>query len=141
MTASPPQLVDDLFSVHLKYSNALVETASLAYLVRSLISTAICAYAHCRCIQLPNSRTSFITSCFGDLILWYCHVGTSFLFQTVAGGFIQIAPTDIAQPFTVLLTKNLCREHEQQICYCCLIQINAVIFSHKVRIIRTVVAV
>lgn len=60
--------------VHLQNSNALVKSAVLADLVRSFERTAVAACAHCRCIELPNSRTSFVTSCLGDLILRYSHV-------------------------------------------------------------------
>ena len=79
--ASPPRtkrnrlVSQHLFCiVHLQNSNALVISAVFANLVRSLKCAAVAACAHCRCIELPNSRTSFVTSCLGDLILRYSHV-------------------------------------------------------------------
>ena len=52
----------------------VVISAVFANLMRSLKCAAVAACAHCRCIELPNSRTSLVTSCLGDLILRYSHV-------------------------------------------------------------------
>ena len=56
---------------------SLIISAILANLMGCSQFTAVRASAKCGCVQLPNVRTSFVTSGFGSFSLWYCHFGTS----------------------------------------------------------------
>lgn len=68
-----PLNVGCLFSVHLQYSNTLIISAVLADLMRCFVCSAMITSCHCRCIQLPYSRTSLIPSCLRNLSLRYSH--------------------------------------------------------------------
>ena len=60
--------VDDLL--------AIVGSASLANSVRENVLTALRALNHTRHIELPDVRTSLVTSRLRDFLLRYCHFTT-----------------------------------------------------------------
>jgi hypothetical protein len=113
--------------------------------VRSLDCAAVIALGHCRGLQLPNSRTSLVTSCLGSFSLRYSHFGTSLLIRAsqlalinaIAGSLIQITAAGRAKTLAVLFAEDLSRQLEKNIGNCNIIEFNALSVSNDVVIVIT----